>query len=261
MVAPSNIRVESSLVSSETNDDVPWSVHRKLIDPKYFSLLLPQLRKFCVAYHTTVWGKSHPSNRISCIFTKTTEDNDNSDVSNTPQDKYYKGVIPSYDIVNKDSPKELQMVWMQLEEEFKESFDYMLVHIYRDHKDYLGWHNDKEALNTPVVSVSLGADRKFRFRVSGENKGYSHEYSMGGGDVLHMHAPDPQSINDVLRKGCQQAYQHYVPPMSVLDIKAHLIKSGITIPAGRFTKNVAERLMEKHDTYPVRINLTLRKYE
>ena len=245
---------ESSIIETPDHMNVPWSVHRCLVDPKYFEAILPGLEKLCESYQTTVWGKSHESKRISCIFTK-----DSDPTSN--KEKYYKGTIPNYNIDSENTPKELKGIWSQLEKKFGYKFDYMLAHIYRDHNDYLGWHSDKEALDTPVLSVSLGAERSFRFRLVGTTKGYTNEYSLDSGDVLHMHAPDPKSEDDILKKGCQRTYQHYVPPMSVNEIKTHLIKLGITFPSGRFTKNVAEQLMKKHNAYPVRINLTLRQFE
>ena len=256
---------------SLTKDNTPWSHHKKLISTDYFELLLPQMKKFCQSYYTMVYGKKHLTKRISCIFakpikndindnSKQTDNNNNQDL--LQEDKYYKGNIPMYSITSSDTPKELGEIWDLLEEKFDLTFDYVLVHIYRDHQDYIGWHNDKEALNSSVVSVSLGATRKFRFRPINETKGHTDELTMESGDVIHMHGPDPESENDVLRKGCQQTYKHYVPPMSVSDMKDHLIKQGVLLPSsGRLTKDILVKLMEKYDAFPVRINLTFRKHE
>lgn len=81
-------------------------------------------------------------------------------------------------------------------------FSGCLAHIYRDGKDYIGWHNDREAISPPlnhVVSISFGASRKFRFRRIGDTKGWKHEFNLNSGDMLYMYGE------------CQQIYKHTVP--------------------------------------------------
>lgn len=78
-------------------------------------------------------------------------------------------------------------------------FDYCLVHLYKDGNSSIAWHNDNEALDSEVVSVSFGATRKFRFRKIGTTKGWKKEFLLGHGDVLLM------------KVGCQSKYQHTVP--------------------------------------------------
>eukprot|EP01133_Synstelium_polycarpum_P010221 gene10221-11907_t len=47
------------------------------------------------------------------------------------------------------------------------SFDYVLVNYYRDGKDYIGWHSDREAKDEQcrvIASLSLGTTRRFLLR-------------------------------------------------------------------------------------------------
>jgi len=78
-------------------------------------------------------------------------------------------------------------------------FDYVLFHIYATGKSSIGFHADEEALDSTVVSVSLGATRKFRFKKIGRTKGWDHELHLKSGDVVIMHP------------GCQEVYLHCVP--------------------------------------------------
>jgi alkylated DNA repair dioxygenase AlkB len=93
----------------------------------------------------------------------------------------------------------IEKIKEELENKLGTYFDYCLAHCYPDGEASIGWHNDKEALETDVVSISFGATRKFRFRKLGETKGYCKEFNLGNGDVLHM------------LSGCQKIYKHSVP--------------------------------------------------
>ncbi|CAB4592124.1 unannotated protein [freshwater metagenome] len=47
------------------------------------------------------------------------------------------------------------------------TFNGVLVNLYRNGSDHLGWHSDDEKVNGPepiIASISLGADRRFDFR-------------------------------------------------------------------------------------------------
>jgi alkylated DNA repair dioxygenase AlkB len=76
--------------------------------------------------------------------------------------------------------------------------DYCLVHLYFDGDAAIAWHSDKEALNSPVVSVSFGATREFRFRLIGQTSGYTDTVQLRSGDLLIMNI------------GCQQMYEHCI---------------------------------------------------
>ena len=58
----------------------------------------------------------------------------------------------------------LNFIKKSVEDYTKTTFDYCLIHIYRDGHDNIGWHNDKEAMSSDknemmdsvIASVSLG---------------------------------------------------------------------------------------------------------
>jgi alkylated DNA repair dioxygenase AlkB len=60
--------------------------------------------------------------------------------------------------------KEMLILKNKLEEITKFKFDYVLINYYRDGKDYISYHSDKEAIGNGknvICSISLGATRKF----------------------------------------------------------------------------------------------------
>lgn len=80
------------------------------------------------------------------------------------------------------------------------SFNSVLANLYRDGADRMGWHSDDEAeLGTaPVIaSVSLGAERAFRFRAK------------AGGEPVNIELPH----GSLLRMGgdTQRLYKHELP--------------------------------------------------
>ena len=84
-------------------------------------------------------------------------------------------------------------------------FNAVLANAYRDGRDSMGWHADKEKGLGPqavVASLSLGASRRFLLRpvrrLPGDQAG-SFELNLESGSLLLMKA------------GCQQRYQHAVP--------------------------------------------------
>lgn len=87
----------------------------------------------------------------------------------------------------------------EIERFTNEKYDYVLVHLYEDGKSSIAWHNDKEALSTPVASISLGATRRMLFRNLGETKGFIKEFQLAHGDLL------------IMEEGCQRKYSHTIP--------------------------------------------------
>jgi alkylated DNA repair dioxygenase AlkB len=81
---------------------------------------------------------------------------------------------------------------------FSTQFDYCLVHLYLDGNAGIAWHNDKEALQSTVVSVSFGATREFRLRNMGQTDGWISSYKLNSGDLFIM-GPD-----------CQKKYEHTI---------------------------------------------------
>lgn len=94
-----------------------------------------------------------------------------------------------------------------IEEITQEKYEYCFINFYKNGKEYIGYHSDKEADKSYVISISLGATRKFRFRKKGDKKGYEYEFDMQSGDVLWMLGPNKN--NNYI--SCQDIYNHSVP--------------------------------------------------
>ncbi|MGI9508341.1 MAG: alpha-ketoglutarate-dependent dioxygenase AlkB family protein [Geminicoccaceae bacterium] len=79
-------------------------------------------------------------------------------------------------------------------------FNSVLLNLYRDGQDSMGWHSDDEAVLGPdpeIASLSLGAERRFHFkhRASGERI----SLDLGHGSCL------------IMRGSCQAFWQHRLP--------------------------------------------------
>ena len=159
------------------------------IDSNLFSPIFIQVAEKCYS------GLN--GSRLSCIYDDLiSNDNDEEYIYNT-------GKLPRYDW--KEAPKELISIKEKLENHTGQKFDYVLFHIYASGFSSISYHSDFEALNSTVVSVSLGATRKFRFKKIGRKRGWDHELLLKSGDVVIMHPPREG------RKGCQEVYLHTVP--------------------------------------------------
>ncbi|NQV11317.1 MAG: alpha-ketoglutarate-dependent dioxygenase AlkB [Cyanobacteria bacterium] len=74
------------------------------------------------------------------------------------------------------------------------AFNSVLLNLYRDGNDRMGWHADDEAEldpSAPIASLSLGATRSFRFKPKGRGpqSGERHCLELGHGDLLLMDPP------------------------------------------------------------------------
>ena len=84
------------------------------------------------------------------------------------------------------------------------TFDSVWVNLYRNGRDSVAWHGDRNAryLRNPlVVTVSLGARRRFLLRPKGTT-GSKQELSPGFGDLV------------VMGGACQHEWEHTVPKTS-----------------------------------------------
>ena len=98
-------------------------------------------------------------------------------------------------------PSALVPLRARLERELDGVFNSVLANLYRDGKDRLGFHRDSEAELGPtplIVSVSLGATRRFRFR------------SRDGAQSLGLDLSHGSLL--VMSGQTQQCYQHAIPP-------------------------------------------------
>jgi len=107
----------------------------------------------------------------------------------------------NYNAKYKIVPEIIKKIRREVEILSKVIYDYVLVHIYRDGGG-ISWHNDKEALNSTIASVSFGITRNFRLKKMDRKTGYDYELNLGPGDVLIMHP------------GCQKRYLHTIPSSS-----------------------------------------------
>ncbi|MGI8697780.1 MAG: alpha-ketoglutarate-dependent dioxygenase AlkB [Mycobacteriales bacterium] len=75
-----------------------------------------------------------------------------------------------------------------LSERYGVRLDSVWVNLYRDGRDSVAWHGDRNAkvlTNPLVVTVSLGARRKFLLRARGTTRA-THRLDPGGGDLVVM---------------------------------------------------------------------------
>lgn len=87
-------------------------------------------------------------------------------------------------------------------------FNAVLLNLYRDGRDAMGWHADDEPeldATAPIASISLGATRSFRLRPRprdsriGEISAQAHSLELAHGDLLVMDPPT------------QRHWQHALP--------------------------------------------------
>lgn len=94
-----------------------------------------------------------------------------------------------------------------IEEFTNESFNSVLLNLYRDGNDSNGWHSDdeKELGKDPVIaSLSLGAVRKFKLKHKLDNKIF-YDISLGHGSLLLM------------KSETQHFWKHQIPKTKKVD--------------------------------------------
>lgn len=87
-----------------------------------------------------------------------------------------------------------------IKEELKIPITYVLVNLYRNGEDYISYHSDDERdldPNYPILSLTLGAERPFRFQNKLTKKTYEQ--------VLH----DNSIV--IMNHPCQKIYKHSLP--------------------------------------------------
>ena len=137
--------------------------------------------------HLTLYGKTHPMPRKVIWIAD-------------------HGV--KYRYANKDHypepwPPTLSQIRLKLEQTLGHDFNGVLGNLYQDGNDYMGWHSDDEKSiddQSPIVSLSLGATRKFKFRAKNNHSNQS-SIALTNGSLLVMPA------------GSQKYWQHTLPKM------------------------------------------------
>lgn len=199
--------------------------------------VLPSLLETTITYQFKMYNRVVTSNRRSCVYGNSKDNLNQIGYKQTPIFPWNK------------APGDIQNIRTRIMKEFGTRIDYVLVHIYRDRHDYIGWHNDKEALNSDIFSLSLGIDRVFQVRDIDATKGFDEEYVLHSGDLVRMIA------------GTQTRYKHRVPKMKMKELKALIIKNMVEIPKGRLSFKVLDALVEKYNIDTRRINMTFRCFD
>ncbi len=99
------------------------------------------------------------------------------------------------------TPVALRSMTAVLSERYRVRLDSVWVNLYRDGRDSVAWHGDRNAkvlANPLVVTVSLGARRKFLLRAKGTGRA-THRLDPGCGDLV------------VMGGACQHDWEHCVP--------------------------------------------------
>ncbi|WP_105167563.1 alpha-ketoglutarate-dependent dioxygenase AlkB family protein [Pseudoalteromonas sp. T1lg23B] len=131
-----------------------------------------------------VFGKYHTIPRKQCFIA-------DDDVRYS----YSKQVLD-----NTPWPASLLAMRRRLQRVYGYEFNALLANWYRDGQDKMGWHSDDEAElgNEPcIVSISLGAARKFK--IKHKVTGHQYQVLLQSGSALVMHGDS------------QQLYQHALP--------------------------------------------------
>jgi len=92
----------------------------------------------------------------------------------------------------------VQDIKEKLEEKFNRKIGYGLVQYYENGESNITWHNDKEAINSFVLSVSFGSIRNFNMRDINTKK-IVDKFALIHGDVFYM------------KDGFQTTYEHCIP--------------------------------------------------
>ena len=101
--------------------------------------------------------------------------------------------------------EEMEKIAKKIKKKFGIEVDMCLCNLYEDGTRNIGWHSDNpedmsSASGGPhILSISLGATRKFRLRKKIEPNGWHEELILNSGDLVHM------------KSLCQKLYKHSVP--------------------------------------------------
>lgn len=191
-----------------------WKYYPKFFKQRHYIGILEDLEDKCEYYEYTSGLRPNEiliSKRMSCVVT-------DIGVNNAKSQYFNYHDLPTF---KWSDCKMLNHIRKLLEKRLGEKYDYCMCHIYVDGDDNIPYHNDREALDSDIASISFGATRKFRFRKMGENSGYYQEYKMESGDLIHMLA------------GCQRKFKHSVPvEKTVKNIRINLTFRKLTNDKG-----------------------------
>lgn len=135
-----------------------------------------------------VFGKVHPQPRLTALYASHEKPYSYSSITMFP-----KIFTPL-----------LENIKSRVEKITTNTFNTCLLNLYRDGKDSNGWHADDEkelGINPVIASISLGADRNFKFRRK-DNKKDTRKLLLESGSLLLM------------ENETQHYWQHQVPKTS-----------------------------------------------
>ncbi len=105
----------------------------------------------------------------------------------------------------------LNKLRIRLETEFGCPFNSVLLNLYRNGHDYMGWHSDNERSlgpNPVIASISLGAERRFSFRPRPQTVTAQGIEPMPGGQTDIWLRSGSLLL---MLAGIQEAYKHALP--------------------------------------------------
>lgn len=177
----------------------------------YFDVLYSDLDKLCVTYREYNRFKDcyQDTNKRSCFFIdKTTEHKPDAGSR-----IFSYGDLDSYDW--KDT-EYLIPIKKFVEDLTGYEYDFCLAHVYDSGRSSIGWHNDKEALDSPVCSVSFMEfpDEYRRFRIKNIETKEVTNFDLYDGDIFLMHGPGRDPFLNKYLQGCQRVFVHEVPKTS-----------------------------------------------
>lgn len=151
------LQVTTQSLFSEPQELLPFD-GSAMLQPRFFDAQR-SVQLFESLMQQTVWeqpemivfGKKHAQAGLSTWY------------ADNGVDYEYSGVVR---VAHPMTPL-LDEVRLDLEKFTSASFNSVLVNLYRDGKDSVGWHSDNEAVNgrePTIASVSLGATRRFDLR-------------------------------------------------------------------------------------------------
>lgn len=190
--------------------------------PELYDVLYEDLNEYCVRGKWRLAGKIVNEPKRSIII----EDSKEESFENENIEGYSEGkeseekdglqVEPHFTYSWSDFPL-IKDIGNLVYEEFgiSHSFDYCLVNIYDSGKDGIGWHFDREAGETDIMSISLGCTRDFAFRGKYKlnNGGRAKPVELDNGRTIYMSdfvTKLPLQSGDVvhMKKGCQNVFKH-----------------------------------------------------
>ena len=180
-----------------------WAYYPNLFSAVTFEEILAEFQPHCKTYTNKIYGKVYEAKRISCVVGANVYGGlNNIKWKTVPFANQIKAILDNEIMPHFYQPDAVGTTKPGMVTTKNRDIYYLLSHIYRKGTDYIGFHNDREALDTPVISVTFapqGIKRKFRFRKMGEKSGWEKQFELGHGDLL------------IMKAGCQRKYKHSVP--------------------------------------------------